>query len=99
MFTVERIHPAKPLSAESLEGDHIQVGSAFYGMIWVNPERMSGAPCFAGTRVPIKNLFDYIESGHTLNQFLADFDGVTQEQAIGVLEAAQSGLLAELLKP
>ena len=98
MLTTTPIHPAKPLTAESLEGDLIQPGHAFFGMIWINRERLSGAPCFAGTRVPIKNLFDYIESGYTLNQFLEDFDGVTQTQAKGVLEAAQSGLLAELPK-
>jgi uncharacterized protein (DUF433 family) len=96
MLTTTRIHPAKPLTAESLEGDIIQPGNAFYGMIWINRERLSGTLCFTGTRVPIKNLFDYIESGYTLNQFLEDFDGGTQAQAHGVLQAAQSGLLEEL---
>ncbi len=32
-------------------------------LVWVDPERMSGAPCFYGTRVPVKNLFDYLEGG------------------------------------
>jgi uncharacterized protein (DUF433 family) len=98
VLTVAAIHPAKPLTAESLQGDLIQPGHRFFGMIWINRERLSGAPCFAGTRVPIGNLFDYLESGYTLNQFLEDFDGVTPEQAKGVIEAAQGGLLAELPK-
>jgi uncharacterized protein (DUF433 family) len=98
MLAFTAIRPAKPLTAESLEGDLVQRGHPFFGMIWINPQRLSGAPCFAGTRVPIKNLFDYLESGYTLNQFLDDFDGVTPEQAKGVIEAAQGGLLAELPK-
>jgi len=98
MLSLTAIRPSKPLTAESLEGDLIQPPHPFFGMIWINRERLSGAPCFAGTRVPIKNLFDYIESGYTLDQFLEDFDGVTKQQAKGVIEAAQSGLLAELPK-
>lgn len=93
------VRPAKPLSAEALKGDLIQEGHPLFGLIWINRERVSGAPCFAGTRVPIKNLFDYLESGYTVDQFLDDFDGVTRQQALGVLEVAQAGLLAELPKP
>ncbi len=96
MLTSIPVQPAKPLSEDALRGDLIQPGHPCFGMIWINRERVSGAPCFAGTRVPLKNLFDYLESGYTLNQFLDDFDGVTKEQAVGVMEAAQSGLLAEL---
>jgi uncharacterized protein (DUF433 family) len=94
--TTTHIRPAKPLTDDALRGDLIQPDHPFFGMIWINPERLSGAPCFAGTRVPVKNLFDYLESGYTLKQFVEDFDGVTQEQAVGVIEVAQSGLLAEL---
>jgi uncharacterized protein (DUF433 family) len=65
------------------------------GFIWTDPERMSGAPCFYGTRVPIKNLFDYIEGGHTIDDFLDGFEGVTREQVVGVLELARRGLLEE----
>jgi uncharacterized protein (DUF433 family) len=98
MLTLKQVHPAKPLTEDSLEGDLIQPGHPFFGMIWINRARVSGTPCFAGTRVPIKNFFDYLEAGYPLDQFLDDFDGVTKEQAKGVLEAAQSGLLAELPK-
>jgi uncharacterized protein (DUF433 family) len=93
------ILPSKPLSPDALKGDLIQPGHALFGIVWINPERVSGAPCFAGTRVPIKNLFDYLEGGHDLKQFLDDFDGVTREQAIAVIELAGRGLLAELPKP
>lgn len=91
-----QFRPAKPLSPEALKGDLIQEGHPLFGLIWINRARLSGAPCFAGTRVPIRNLFDYLETGHDLDDFLNDFDGVTREQAIGVLEVAEQGLLAEL---
>ena len=57
---------------------------------------MSGAPCFAGTRVPVRNLFDYLEAGDTLATFLDDFPGVTREQAIAVLEGSRFRLLKDL---
>ncbi len=59
-----------------------------------DPEIMSGAPCFAGTRVPIKNLFDYLEGSSTLEDFLEDFPTVSREQAVAVLETARKGLAA-----
>src|SRR5262245_47767656 len=40
------------------------------GVIWIDPERVSGAPCFINTRVPIQNLFDYLEGGEPLEEFL-----------------------------
>src|SRR5437763_1498821 len=99
--TIERpwISNPKPISAENLAGDLIQAGHPLFGLIWINPARLSGAPCFYGTRVPVQNLFDYIESGYPLSQFLDDFEGVSREQAIGVMELARVGLLAELPKP
>jgi uncharacterized protein (DUF433 family) len=93
------VYLPKPLPAEALEGDLIQRGHRLFGLIWINQERVSGAPCFSGTRVPIKNLFDYLESGYTIDQFLTDFTGVTREQAVGVIELARCDLLAELPKP
>lgn len=60
-----------------------------------DPEIMSGMPVFMGTRVPIQNLFDYLEEGHPLDDFLDDFPSVTREQAIRVLEIAKEALLAE----
>jgi uncharacterized protein (DUF433 family) len=61
-----------------------------------NPEIMSGEPCFRGTRVPFKNLLDYIEHGHTLDDFLEQFPGVTRDMAIAALESARDSLLARI---
>ena len=55
-------------------------------VIEVNPNKVSGTPVFAGTRVPIKNLFDYLEGGESLEDFLEGFPPVTRQQAIAVLE-------------
>ena len=55
-------------------------------LITVDSDRVSGAPCFAGTRVPVQNLFDYVEGGDPLDEFLTDFPNVTREHAIAVLE-------------
>ena len=62
-------------------------------VIEVNPEKLGGTPVFAGTRVPIQNLFDYIEGGETIEDFLEGFPPVTREQAITVLELAKASLL------
>ncbi len=60
-----------------------------------DPEKLSGTPVFRGTRVPIKNLFDYLEAGDNLQVFLEDFPTVEREQAIGVLELYKLKLLEE----
>jgi uncharacterized protein (DUF433 family) len=57
--------------------------------IWVDPERLSGAPCFKGTRVPVDSLFTNLESGLSLDEYLDCFPDVTREQAVAVLEYAQ----------
>jgi uncharacterized protein (DUF433 family) len=57
-----------------------------------DPELMSGALCFSGTRVPVKNLFDYLEGSSSLDDFLEDFPSVSRERAVTVLEAARKGL-------
>jgi uncharacterized protein (DUF433 family) len=68
-------------------------------LITVSPERLSGTPVFAGTRVPIQTLIDYLEAGDTLDQFLMDFPSVTREHAIAVLELARSVLLTRAVAP
>lgn len=55
---------------------------------------LGGTPVFAGTRVPVKNLIDYLEAGDTLDEFLEDFPSVTRQQAVQVLELAKEALLA-----
>ena len=68
-----------------------------YGQVSIDPEIMSGTPVFAGTRVPLKNLFDYIEGGEDLAEFLDDFPSVTKEAAVEVLEMAKLTLTSEKL--
>ncbi|WP_299287411.1 DUF433 domain-containing protein [uncultured Mucilaginibacter sp.] len=55
-------------------------------VINIDPEILGGTPVFFGTRVPIKNLFDYLESGESIDYFLDDFEGVQREQVTKVLE-------------
>lgn len=64
----------------------ISEGHPLFGVVWMNPARMSGAPCFYGTRVPIKNLFDYLRGGDSLETFLEDFEGVKRDHAIQILD-------------
>jgi uncharacterized protein (DUF433 family) len=54
----------------------------------IDPEIMSGTPCFRGTRVPFKNLIDYLEGGHSLGDFLEQFPKVTREMAVQALQQA-----------
>ena len=60
-----------------------------------NPDVLGGAPVFRGTRVPVKALLDYLEGGHPLSEFLEDFPGVTEAQAVAVLAHAQELLDAD----
>ena len=55
-------------------------------IVWVDPDRMSGQPCFKGTRVPVQALIDHIEGNSTLEDFLKGFPSVRREQAIGFIE-------------
>jgi len=54
-----------------------------------DPEILGGTPVFFGTRVPIKNLFDYLATGDTIDIFLDDFEGVSRNQVIRVLKISQ----------
>src|SRR6266480_1012775 len=86
----------KPVAPEHLVGDLIQSGHPLFGLVWINPERVSGAPCFYGTLVPIKTLFDSLVAGQTLEEFLDDFEGVSREQAEALLQLPESHLLEDL---
>ena len=59
-----------------------------------DPDILGGTPVFVGTRVPLRNLFDYLERGHGLVEFLDAFPTVSREQAIAALEAAHEDLTA-----
>jgi uncharacterized protein (DUF433 family) len=63
-------------------------------VVKIDPEIMSGTPCFAGTRVPARTLLDYLEGGETLDEFLEQFPTVSRRQAIAFLEEAGEHLLA-----
>ncbi len=58
-------------------------------LISIDKEILSGTPVIAGTRVPVKNLFDYLETGETIETFLKDFPSVKKDHAIALLAAAQ----------
>jgi uncharacterized protein (DUF433 family) len=66
-----------------------------YKHINIDQEILSGTPVFSGTRVPIKNLFDYIEGGESLAEFLDDFPSVSKISVIAVLEMAKKSLTNE----
>lgn len=59
-----------------------------------DPEILGGTPVFVGTRVPVQSLFDYIEGGETLDEFLRQFPSVKRAQAITALDIARDSLLA-----
>jgi uncharacterized protein (DUF433 family) len=63
-------------------------------VVVIDPEIMSGEPCFAGTRVPVRTLIDYLEGGDSLDVFLEDFPTVSLKQAVALLEEASELLLA-----
>jgi len=58
-----------------------------------DPDILSGTPVFVGTRVPVQSLFDYLEGGDTLDEFLRQFPSVRREQAIAALELARDSVL------
>lgn len=59
-----------------------------------DPETLGGTPVFIRTRVPVQSLFDYIEGGDTLDEFLRQFPSVTRERALAALDAARDSVLA-----
>ena len=68
----------------------VELGSVAHS----DPEISGGTPVFRGTRVPIRSLFDYLEGGETLDQFLDQFPSVSKEQALAALNLARDSVLA-----
>ena len=66
-----------------------------YGAINIDPETIDGTPVFTGTRVAIQSLFDYIETGETLDEFLENFPSVKRELAKPVLEMVSKTVMSE----
>lgn len=67
--------------------------NALASVVSVDREIMHGTPCFAGTRVPVQTLLDYLENGQTIEQFFTDFPRVKREQVIQFLQLAKEQLL------
>ncbi|HVX83645.1 MAG TPA: DUF433 domain-containing protein [Phycisphaerae bacterium] len=65
-------------------------------LITVDPDILGGTPVFAGTRVPVKTLFEYLEDNYSLEEFLECFPSVTREAARAVLERSEGALLAPI---
>jgi len=63
-------------------------------VIHSDPDILGGTPVFVGTRVPFRNLIDYLERGHSLDEFLDEFPSVSREQAVAALEAAHEAVSA-----
>ena len=62
-------------------------------IITASPDVMSGTPVFAGTRVPVQTLVDYLKAGESINDFLEGFPTVKREQVIAFLEAAEAQIV------
>lgn len=67
---------------------------ARHEVVHTDPEILAGEPVFVGTRVPLRNLFDYLEAGDSLEIFLDAFPDVSKEQAVAALEIAREAMTA-----
>ena len=61
--------------------------------VWVSPRRMSGTPCFRGTRVPVQSLIDFLEGGETIDEFLKLYPSISRQQLLSVLDFANSQIV------
>ena len=68
--------------------------SSSVAVIHSDPEILGGTPVFVGTRVPFRNLIDYLERNHSLDEFLDTFPTVSRDQAVAALEAAHEAVIA-----
>ena len=65
-------------------------------LIQISPDILGGIPVFKNTRVPVQTLWDYLEAGDSLNEFLESYPDVTREHAVGVLDQSKLTLLTSL---
>ena len=72
------------------------VGMKKYSAVVIDPEIMSGEPCFAGTRVTVRTLLDHIEAGESIDVFLKDFPTVSRKQAIAFLEESADAMMEKI---
>ena len=69
------------------------MGHIDHNLVEIDPEKLGGTPVFRGTRVPIQNLFDCLETGESIDQFLEQFPTVSREQLTAVLEESKEQLI------
>lgn len=81
------------LPSDPVDRELVQPSDSRAGVISANPARLSGTPCFAGTRVPVRNLWDFLEGGESIADFQDSFPGVSQEQIRAALRQARERLL------
>ena len=72
----------------------VATDTSLQSVVTVSPEVMSGTPVFRGTRVPVKNLLDYLAAGDSLGEFLEQFPTVTHDQAVALVLVAEKLVLA-----
>ena len=75
-------------------GPDLLLPDAEHPLIWINPDRMSGAPCFYKTRLPIGSLFDNLEDGVSLDEWLEAFPDITRSQAQAILKHAKHAIFS-----
>lgn len=68
-------------------------------VVTIDPDIMSGAPCFTGTRVPVRAMLDYIEAGDSLDEFLKQYPTVSRKQAIALLEESADAMIEKAAQP
>jgi uncharacterized protein (DUF433 family) len=93
--TIDTIAPQE----RDLSTELVPQSDARVCFVSIDPERLGGVPCFVGTRVPIKYLWEYLMKGKTLEAFLDDFEGVPRQEAIAALQQAYERLLEGLPRP
>ncbi|PYS60039.1 MAG: hypothetical protein DMF74_19765 [Acidobacteria bacterium] len=76
------------LEGTDLSTELVLSSDARADIVSIDPERLGGTPCFVGTRVPIKYLWEYLIKGKTLEAFLDDFEGVPRDEAVAALKQA-----------
>ena len=96
-------HYGRPIDAGGLTEMAIKAEEMGFDSVWVtdhiivphsDPEILGGTPLFTGTRVPAQSLFDYLEGGETLDEFLRQFPSVKREQALAALEIACDSVIS-----
>ena len=72
----------------------VRTDTSLHSVVTTSRDVMSGTPVFRGTRVPIKNLLDFLAAGDSLGEFLEQFPTVTRDQAVALVEVAEELVLA-----